>query len=348
MEVKTPTTSQHQRAPRTPESYFNVPESIALLNIVKSERIQGAFQSNRKNHASVWEMVAEILNRFSARKRSAKQCCNRYENLKKIYTQLKKNPEKHVRRNWPYMYLFKEIEDQRGETWGSNGKRLQLGAKEELSYYHRRRAAALNLLLVKEATQQNGGHDDQAANNNGKMERYNMANHFVEAQLNDYGESERDKNFRPDYMNMNGHTIPDPSQNEKKTSPLESATVKHEPVSDTDFNPDDITLVPCDYNGTHNFYPHNIDPTLLHPDVIVDTDNISESSSTSSKSKRKTSTSTDGDSTNYELIEYLKRRERRDEEMFKRMEEREKRLLNLLERTVIAIECLAGARNRFE
>ncbi|XP_055841673.1 uncharacterized protein LOC129908881 isoform X2 [Episyrphus balteatus] len=344
METKTPTTSQHQRAPRTPESYFNVPESIALLNIVKSERIQSAFQSNRKNHASVWEMVAEILNRFSTRKRSAKQCCNRYENLKKIYTQLKKNPEKHVRRNWPYMYLFKEIEDQRGETWGSNGKRLQLGAKEELSYYHRRRAAALNLLLVKEAAQQNGAGDDHP--HNGKIERY-MANSFVETQLNDYDDGEREKNFRPDYI-RNGHTVNDSQHHDKKASSSDSTAVKHEPTSDNDFNPDDITLVPCDYNGSHNFYPHNIDPTLLHPDVIVDTDNISESSSRSSKSKRKTSTSTDGDSTNYELIEYLKRRERRDEEMFKRMEEREKRLLNLLERTVIAIECLAGTRNRFE
>ncbi|XP_055371703.1 putative uncharacterized protein DDB_G0286901 isoform X2 [Condylostylus longicornis] len=113
----------HQRTPRTPESYFNVPESIALLNIVKSERIQCAFQSNRKNHASVWEMVAGILNKYSNRKRSAKQCCNRYENLKKIYTQLKKNPERHVRRNWPYMYLFREIEEQRGETWGITNKR---------------------------------------------------------------------------------------------------------------------------------------------------------------------------------------------------------------------------------
>ncbi|XP_055914602.1 uncharacterized protein LOC129947879 isoform X2 [Eupeodes corollae] len=344
METKTPTTSQHQRAPRTPESYFNVPESIALLNIVKSERIQSAFQSNRKNHASVWEMVAEILNRFSTRKRSAKQCCNRYENLKKIYTQLKKNPEKHVRRNWPYMYLFKEIEDQRGETWGSNGKRLQIGAKEELSYYHRRRAAALNLLLAKEAAaaQQSNCIDEHT---NGKMERY-MANSFVETQLNDYEDGEREKNFRTDYS-RNGNGVQD-TQHDKKPSSSESTAVKHEPISDNDFNPDDITLVPCDYNGSHNFYPHNIDPTLLHPDVIVDTDNISESSSRSSKSKRKTSTSTDGDSTNYELIEYLKRRERRDEEMFKRMEEREKRLLNLLERTVIAIECLAGTRNRFE
>jgi len=48
--------------------------------------------------------------------------------------------------------------------------------------------------------------------------------------------------------------------------------------------------------------------------VIVDTDNLSDcSSSTTLKKKRKMSTSTDGDSTNYELIEYLKRREKRDE-----------------------------------
>ncbi|GBP09411.1 hypothetical protein EVAR_73473_1 [Eumeta japonica] len=64
-------------------------------------------------------MVAEVLNRYSARKRSAKQCCNRYENLKKIYTQLKKNPERHVRRNWPYMFLFKEIEEQRETQLGA-------------------------------------------------------------------------------------------------------------------------------------------------------------------------------------------------------------------------------------
>lgn len=83
---------------------------------------------------------------------------------------------------------------------------------------------------------------------------------------------------------------------------------------------------------------HNI----LHPDVIVDTDNLSECSSAGSrKSKRKLSTSTDGDSTNYELIEYLKRREKRDEELLRRMDDREERLVNLLERTVVAIEALA-------
>lgn len=163
-------------------------------------------------------MVAEILNRFSARKRSAKQCCNRYENLKKIYTQLKKNPEKHVRRNWPYMYLFKEIEDQRGETWGANGKRLQMGAKEELSYYHRRRAAALNLLMAKDAAQQNGGED----HSNGKVERY-MANSFVEAQLNDYEDGDREDSFRGDFM-RNSHM--DQELRDKKGSPAESTAVK--------------------------------------------------------------------------------------------------------------------------
>lgn len=185
----------HHRAPRTPESYFNVPESIALLNIVKSERIQSAFQSNRKNHASVWEMVAEVLNRYSARKRSAKQCCNRYENLKKIYTQLKKNPERHVRRNWPYMFLFKEIEEQRGECWGSNSKRIALLAKnqDELSYYHRRRQAAeFGALLDKQTqaavvAQHNllqslaAAHSNDS-NSNSKLERF-LPNHFVEAQL---------------------------------------------------------------------------------------------------------------------------------------------------------------------
>lgn len=83
---------------------------------------------------------------------------------------------------------------------------------------------------------------------------------------------------------------------------------------------------------------HNI----LHPDVIVDTDNLSECSSGGTpKSKRKLSTSTDGDSTNYELIEFLKRREKRDEELLRRMDAREERLVNLLERTVVAIEALA-------
>lgn len=56
------------------------------------------------------------------------------------------------------------------------------------------------------------------------------------------------------------------------------------------------------------------------------------------------STSTDGDSTNYELIEYLKRREKRDEELLKRMDAREERFMNLLERTVIAIEQLAAGK----
>ncbi|XP_061402906.1 uncharacterized protein LOC133338814, partial [Musca vetustissima] len=195
-ETKTSINSyHHHRAPRTPESYFNVPESIALLNIVKSERIQSAFQSNRKNHASVWEMVAEVLNRYSARKRSAKQCCNRYENLKKIYTQLKKNPERHVRRNWPYMFLFKEIEEQRGECWGSNSKRIALLAKnqDELSYYHRRRQAAEFGALLDKQTQaavvaQHNLLQSLAAvhsndsNSNSKLERF-LPNHFVEAQL---------------------------------------------------------------------------------------------------------------------------------------------------------------------
>lgn len=195
-ETRTPTSVyHHHRAPRTPESYFNVPESIALLNIVKSERIQSAFQSNRKNHASVWEMVAEVLNRYSARKRSAKQCCNRYENLKKIYTQLKKNPERHVRRNWPYMFLFKEIEEQRGECWGSNSKRMALIAKNqnELSYYHRRRQAAEFGALLDKQTQaavvaQHNLLQSLAAvhsndsNSNCKLERF-LPNHFVEAQL---------------------------------------------------------------------------------------------------------------------------------------------------------------------
>lgn len=86
---------------------------------------------------------------------------------------------------------------------------------------------------------------------------------------------------------------------------------------------------------------HNI----LHPDVIVDTDNLTEcSSGETPKAKRKLSTSTDGDSTNYELIEYLKRREKRDEELLKRMDAREERLVNLLERTVVAIEALVQQR----
>lgn len=84
-----------------------------------------------------------------------------------------------------------------------------------------------------------------------------------------------------------------------------------------------------------------MDHNILHPDVIVDTDNLSECSSGGSpKCKRKLSTSTDGDSTNYELIEYLKRREKRDEELLRRMDAREERLVSLLERTVVAIEAL--------
>lgn len=140
-------------------------------------------------------MVAEVLNRYSARKRSAKQCCNRYENLKKIYTQLKKNPERHVRRNWPYMFLFKEIEEQRGECWGSNSKRIALLAKnqDELSYYHRRRQAAEFGALLDKQTQaavvaQHNLLQSLAAvhsndsNSNSKLERF-LPNHFVEAQL---------------------------------------------------------------------------------------------------------------------------------------------------------------------
>ena len=93
---------------------------------------------------------------------------------------------------------------------------------------------------------------------------------------------------------------------------------------------------------SQNYYSNNMEHNILHPDVIVDTDNLSECSSGGSpKSKRKLSTSTDGDSTNYELIEYLKRREKRDEELLRRMDAREERLVNLLERTVVAIEALA-------
>lgn len=89
-----------------------------------------------------------------------------------------------------------------------------------------------------------------------------------------------------------------------------------------------------------------MDQNILHPDVIVDTDNLSDCSSSASlkSGKRKMSTSTDGDSTNYELIEYLKRREKRDEELLKRMDAREERFMNLLERTVIAIEQLASGK----
>lgn len=139
-------------------------------------------------------MVAEVLNRFSARKRSAKQCCNRYENLKKIYTQLKKNPERHVRRNWPYMFLFKEIEEQRGECWGSaNGKRLALIAKshKELSYYQRRRQAAeLGVAYLGKEAAAVMQHSllqslsTDSSSNNSKLERF-LPNHFVEAQLGD-------------------------------------------------------------------------------------------------------------------------------------------------------------------
>ncbi|XP_030378704.1 uncharacterized protein LOC115627222 [Scaptodrosophila lebanonensis] len=432
METKTPpsvtSSYHHQRAPRTPESYFNVPESVALLNIVKSERIQSAFQSNRKNHASVWEMVAEVLNRFSARKRTAKQCCNRYENLKKIYTQLKKNPERHVRRNWPYMFLFKEIEEQRGECWGSNGKRLALITKNhnELSYYQRRRQAAeLGVLLNKDnltphqhTLLQTLTHStDSSQSGASKLERY-LPNHFVEAQLNEgsCNNSALNVSLPPGVyddnplqlqvagavaaaaaaavaahkrhelqmangagMNAGGsgtpgglclsledeqhssafkdHGLDEPTEVPDFEKDCNGAlnlhnnndnniSMKSEPMSEGEFNPDDIQLMQTNYNGSGHIYSPNIDPNILHPDVIVDTDNLSECSSSASlkTGKRKMSTSTDGDSTNYELIEYLKRREKRDEELLKRMDAREERLMNLLERTVIAIETLATSK----
>ncbi|XP_070075431.1 uncharacterized protein meso18E [Drosophila takahashii] len=463
METKNPppvtSSYHHQRAPRTPESYFNVPESVALLNIVKSERIQSAFQSNRKNHASVWEMVAEVLNRFSARKRTAKQCCNRYENLKKIYTQLKKNPERHVRRNWPYMFLFKEIEEQRGECWGSNGKRLALISKNhnELSYYQRRRQAAeLGVLLNKDnltphqhsllqslsqSQSHSHAHSTDSSQSGSKLERF-LPNHFVEAQLNEVAcpvggsaavasgggggggvfdenplqmhvaaataaaaaaavaahkrhelqmasvaggggggggvgqmateDDDEDEPQRPAFKNhlhglAHGHALglghnpmDDPGEapdfekdcngalnmhHQNNNHHDNNISMKSEPLSEGEFNPDDIQLMQTNYNGAQNYYSPGLDPNILHPDVIVDTDNLSDcSSSTTLKKKRKMSTSTDGDSTNYELIEYLKRREKRDEEFLKRMDAREDRLMNLLERTVVAIETLAVRR----
>lgn len=449
METKNPPTVtssyHHQRAPRTPESYFNVPESVALLNIVKSERIQSAFQSNRKNHASVWEMVAEVLNRFSARKRTAKQCCNRYENLKKIYTQLKKNPERHVRRNWPYMFLFKEIEEQRGECWGSTGKRLALISKNhnELSYYQRRRQAAeLGVLLNKDnltphqhSLLQSLSHahsTDSSQSGASKLERF-MPNHFVETQLSEgpcnnngvlpvgvgvggistgvYDDSplqqvagamaaaaaavaaqlrnepqlqgnnsisnqeEEPQHNHNNHNNHNlshnhssafkdhphGHGIHEPPEapdfekdcngplnlhHTSSTNNDNNISMKSEPLSEGEFNPDDIQLMQTNYNGAQNFYSPSIDQNILHPDVIVDTDNLSDCSSSASlkSGKRNLSTSTDGDSTNYELIEYLKRREKRDEELLKRMDAREERLMNLLERTVFAIETLAAGK----
>lgn len=299
-----------QRAPRTPESYFNVPESIALLNIVKSDRIQSAFQSNRKNHASVWEMVANILSRYSSRKRSAKQCCNRYENLKKIYTQLKRNPEKHVRRNWPYMYLFREIEEQRGECWGSNSKRN----KSELSYYQRRRAL---MLMNKEAI----------SNDNDRL----APNNFVETEI-----AECDP--------LDGCADGNLQHADGIVFGLGTAfKIKEEPADQDYDQENENTYINNNYNGNQSMYINGQnEPNILHPDVIVDTDHVTDSSSISLGSKRKTSTSTDAESTNYELIEYLKRREKRDEEMFRRMEEREERLINLLERTVVAIEHIAS------
>ncbi|KMZ10696.1 uncharacterized protein Dsimw501_GD26864 [Drosophila simulans] len=439
----------HQRAPRTPESYFNVPESVALLNIVKSERIQSAFQSNRKNHASVWEMVAEVLNRFSARKRTAKQCCNRYENLKKIYTQLKKNPERHVRRNWPYMFLFKEIEEQRGECWGSNGKRLALITKNhnELSYYQRRRhAAELGVLLNKDnltphqhsllqslsqsqSQSHSHAHSTDSSQSGSKLERF-LPNHFVEAQLSEVAgpvggsasgvsglsaggfdenplqmqmvqaaaaaaavaahkrhelqmatvggvqmapeDDDEDEPQRPAFKNHLhvlghghglglGHAPMDDSgeapdfekdcngalnmHHQNNNHNDNHISMKSEPPNLVGMGPDDIQLMQTNYNGAQNYYSPGMDANILHPDVIVDTDILSDcSSSTTLKKKRKMSTSTDGDSTNYELIEYLKRREKRDEELLKRMDAREDRLMNLLERTVVAIETLAVKR----
>ncbi|XP_060663621.1 uncharacterized protein DDB_G0271670 [Drosophila nasuta] len=456
METKNPPTVtssyHHQRAPRTPESYFNVPESVALLNIVKSERIQSAFQSNRKNHASVWEMVAEVLNRFSARKRTAKQCCNRYENLKKIYTQLKKNPERHVRRNWPYMFLFKEIEEQRGECWGSNGKRLALISKNhnELSYYQRRRQAAeLGVLLNKDnltphqhnllQSLSHAAHStDSSQSGASKLERF-LPNHFVETQLNEapvgmpglpsqvgcyddnplqlqvagavaaaaaaaavaaqlQGNPSTALNEEEPQHNQHNHNHNHSHNHSHNLSHSHSHNLSHnqnhsaafkdheppeapdydkdcngalnlhhnnssttndnnismnlacrsEPLSEGEFNPDDIQLMQTNYNGAQNFYSPSIDQNILHPDVIVDTDNLSDCSSSASlksiDNKRKLSTSTDGDSTNYELIEYLKRREKRDEELLKRMDAREERLMQLLERTVMAIETLAAGK----
>ncbi|ALC49562.1 meso18E [Drosophila busckii] len=455
-ETKTPPSMtnsyHHQRAPRTPESYFNVPESVALLNIVKSERIQSAFQSNRKNHASVWEMVAEVLNRFSARKRTAKQCCNRYENLKKIYTQLKKNPERHVRRNWPYMFLFKEIEEQRGECWGSNGKRLALITKNhnELSYYQRRRQAAeLGVMLNKDnltphqhSLLQSLSHahsTDSSQSGASKLERF-LPNQFVETQLNEGpcangglpvgvgvyddnplqlqvagavaaaaaaaavaaqmrheprgGNSEEEPQLNHSQNHNHNHShnhnqshnhshthshnhshshnaaftehghehLHEPPEtpefqkdcngplnlhhNSSSNNNDNNISMKSEPLSEGEFNPDEIQLMQTNYNGAQNFYSPSLDQNILHPDVIVDTDNLSDcSSAVSLKSgKRKLSTSTDGDSTNYELIEYLKRREKHDELLLKRMDAREERLMNLLERTVIAIETLAAGK----
>lgn len=155
-----------------------------------------------------------------------------------------------------------------------------------------------------------------------------------------------------------------------KASYSNSIPYRSEPLSEGEFNPDDIQLMQTNYNGwvqlrytllmweywfsywflrphsAQNFYSPSIDPNILHPDVIVDTDNLSDCSSTGSlhSGKRKLSTSTDGDSTNYELIEYLKRREKRDEELLKRMDAREERLMTLLERAVMAFETLAAGK----
>ncbi|KAH8238155.1 hypothetical protein KR032_000512 [Drosophila birchii] len=411
-------------------------------------------------------MVAEVLNRFSARKRTAKQCCNRYENLKKIYTQLKKNPERHVRRNWPYMFLFKEIEEQRGECWGSNGKRIALISKNhnELSYYQRRRQAAeLSVLLNKDnltphqhsllqslsqshthSHPHSHAHSTDSSQSGSKVERF-LPNHFVETQLNDvpcpsgsagngsvggvgglpsgvYDENplqlqvaaaaaaaaavavaaqkrhelqmgqnaggaqmatEEDDEDEPqraafkDHHLHGGHNhshglshghvhglghgplddsgeAPDFEKHSNGALNLHhqnssqhdnNISMKSEPLSEGEFNPDDIQLMPSNYNGAQNFYSQGLDTNILHPDVIVDTDHLSDcTSSTLMKKKRKLSTSTDGDSTNYELIEYLKRREKRDEELLKRMDAREDRLMDLLERTVVAIEALAVKR----
>lgn len=120
----------------------------------------------------------------------------------------------------------------------------------------------------------------------------------------------------------------------------------------------------------------HFEENVLHPDVIVDTEEqpLSDCSSDVQmqdedeldysmvgimgggersrrlklRSGRGAGTSTDdggGDdlsTTNYELIEYLKRREQRDEEMLRRMDAREERLLGLFERTVVAIEMLTA------
>ncbi|EDW45295.1 GM16184 [Drosophila sechellia] len=86
---------------------------------------------------------------------------------------------------------------------------------------------------------------------------------------------------------------------------------------------------------------------ILHPDVIVEHGHSCRTAPhgpTLKKEAQDVHLDPTATAPNYELIEYLKRREKQTEELLKRMDAREDRLMNLLERTVVAIETLAVKR----